>query len=280
MKKRIATLIGTAFLCLFSPIICPQSAYAAQADVESDSQSQTSAVFVLQADEEKIEICLPDFPADAVLSVEHLSVTGQYEDAYGNYTHEWEIKKVQPLGENRFLITGADKLIRIFSYNLSACYPKDNTDASGPMLNAEISFRLSEASEKNTVLKKASLVLKNQEAIRITDTATMPNGTKPQNMRDVAAIAFSFMTLDKTPVAPTWEANATGITEIVSVKFRAIRSAKTVIVDSVVFKVFLDTDGDGIVTTEEKTTKALGYYYICADVDKTLTVEDWDIVMP
>lgn len=135
-----------------------------------------------------------------------------------------------------------------------------------------------ELSPKQETPVPNQLVLRNQEAIVVPNGAAFSDGTKLSNIRDIANWAFSYMLTDGTRVIPTYEGSKTGVAEIVDVTYRANSRAKSVIIQSVIFKVYIDTNDDGWVTTEEKTIDAIGYYYVIVDVDKTITVEDWSIV--
>ena len=122
------------------------------------------------------------------------------------------------------------------------------------------------------------IVLKNQEVIHIPAHTTFEDGTPIQNIRDIAKYAFSFMTSDGITIIPTYEGNATGISDIAKVTYRTHKGANTVIIQKVYLKVYLDTNKDNWVTTAEKTENAIGCYLLEVDVNKTLTIEDWDMV--
>ena len=104
------------------------------------------------------------------------------------------------------------------------------------------------------------------------------NGTPVKNMIDIARYAFSYTTTTGDFIVPTYEADKYGIAEIADVDYSAIKGDKTVIVKNVYFKVYLDLNKDGIIRNEEKTSDTAAFYYIKVVVDRTLTVEDWNMV--
>ncbi|MBO5098050.1 MAG: hypothetical protein J6B96_07030 [Agathobacter sp.] len=296
IKVCFALFLSTLIIFTYTPF----SSYAAESSVSTEtstagaetSKTETSTteqdtsaseeplnIIILRSTEKELEISIPNLKTNCLVSKENLKVIGKFQDSYGEFIHTWEIKTVRQTGENQFLLTGINKQIKNFAYTVSL----DTLEEASEPLVSDTRFTLEENtadSSQNTEKKSKRVIVRNQEAIRITDTATLPDGSLPQNMHDVAAMAFSFMTEDGIPVVPTYEGNATGVAEITSVKYRTIKSANTVIVQSIVLKVYLDTNDDGWVSKEEKTVNALGYYCIEVNVDKTLKVDDWSIVVP
>lgn len=147
-----------------------------------------------------------------------------------------------------------------------------------PVTTPEVDDKEPAKEEKKETEEVVKVILNNQEKIHIPASATFVDGTPIGNMCDIAKYAFSYVTTVGDSIVPTYETDKYGIAEIADVDYSTIKGARTVIVKNVYFKVYLDFNKDGVVSVEEKTTGAVGYYYIKVNVDRTLTVEDWNMV--
>ena len=203
-----------------------------------------------------------------LVTKEDFKVTEHCESEFGGFTYDWPISKVTyDEKTNTLTVSGDNYLLREVTYIVS--YQPEGTSL------AESSFVSKKIEPEDTSLK---LMLNNQEYIRVASNATFADGTPVTNMLDIAKYAFSYATTNGDIIVPTYDTDPYGVAEIVDVEYGAVKGAHAVIVRYVHFKIYLDPNNDGKVTAEEKTSGSVGYYIVKVPVDKTITIDNWDMV--
>ena len=239
--------------------------------VEPEEVKEPVTLTAAPVAENKMSVVLTNVENPENLTKGNFVVTETYENEYDDYSVAWTVTGVKYNEEkNTLTLTGTDKFVKGFTYTVQY--------VEGDKVLAENTFVAPQKEKDENEVKLLTILMKNQEAIHVEADATLADGSPIQNMKDVARYAFSFMTSEGETVVPTYDTDKYGIADIAGVDYRAVQSAKAVIVRYVYLKVYLDPNQDGKVTAEEKAEDALGYYLVKVDVDKTLTVEDWSIV--
>lgn len=276
LQKSIIFIVSIIILTItdfYSFSILASEEITEQTKTANTTLSETPTFTIEKLSDNQLKLIFYNSKENSSFSKENFEVFGYYTNQYGEFKVSWDLKKIQKDSENSIILISYNELIENFNY-VVVYYPlKENKKVL-----AKNNFIVSKEEETTMPTTTLSIALHNQEAIHIPANITFADGTPIQTVRDIAKYAFSFITSDGTIVVPTYEANATGISDIIKVEYRTNKRASAIIIEKIYLKIYFDTNQDNWVTTKEKTEDAIGYYCIGVEINKTITIEDWSIV--
>lgn len=271
MKRTLKKI--TFLLVIFTVIHLLAPAMEVKADTEEKemvTETMPVTMKAVQKKQNQFTISFENVENPELLTKDNFQITEHYKTPYGEFVFDWSPARLNYDAETKSItFIGRSKFVTGVTYKI--CYVAEEN------VVAECEFIGSKLNADGT-LKAPDIILYNQEAIHIPAGAVLADGSPVSNMIDVAEYAFSYVTENGDLVIPSYETDRYGIADIISVDYSAVKSCNTVIVQNVYFKIFFDPNNDGQVTTEEKTTDTTGFYTAKVVVNKTLTVEQWDLV--